>query len=271
MAGSRRGFGSMSEEKQREIARKGGQAGHAKGTAHKFTPEEAREAGRKGGMAVSRDREHMAAIARGGRRDEKGQRDQQRERGGRSGRTDEAGGADEAQRTQGDGDRPQERNTPAEGAQTATELLRTDHERVKGLFQEYERADDEELDQKESLAQKAFTELDIHTRIEEELFYPAVREQTGEVGQELVDEGLEEHQAVKELIAELRSMSLTDDEDDDYDGKFQDLLDNVLHHAEEEETEMFPLVEEKMGDSLEYLGAEMAERKRQLISSAQVS
>ena len=56
----------MSEDKQREIASKGGKAAHAKGTAHEFTPEEAREAGRKGGMVVSQNREHMAAIGREG-------------------------------------------------------------------------------------------------------------------------------------------------------------------------------------------------------------
>lgn len=65
---SRRGFASMDREKQREIASKGGKAAHAKGTAHEFTPEEAREAGRKGGMVVSQNREHMAAIGREGGR-----------------------------------------------------------------------------------------------------------------------------------------------------------------------------------------------------------
>lgn len=67
MANTRsRGFASMDEAKQREIASKGGKAAHAKGTAHRFTPDEAREAGRKGGLAVSRDRQHMAAIGREG-------------------------------------------------------------------------------------------------------------------------------------------------------------------------------------------------------------
>ena len=56
----------MSPEKQREIASKGGRAAHAKGTAHEFDSNEARAAGRKGGMAVSRNREHMAAIGRRG-------------------------------------------------------------------------------------------------------------------------------------------------------------------------------------------------------------
>ena len=63
---SARGFASMDRSKQREIASKGGKAAHAKGTAHEFDSGEAREAGRKGGMAVSRNREHMAAIGRRG-------------------------------------------------------------------------------------------------------------------------------------------------------------------------------------------------------------
>ncbi|MBD6616777.1 stress-induced protein [Komarekiella sp. 'clone 1'] len=63
---SKRGFASMDEDKQREIASKGGQAAHEKGTAHEFTSEEAREAGQKGGEAVSQDREHMAEIGREG-------------------------------------------------------------------------------------------------------------------------------------------------------------------------------------------------------------
>jgi general stress protein YciG len=59
---SNRGFASMDRDKQKEIASKGGKAAHAKGTAHEFDSGEAREAGRKGGVAVSRNREHMAAI-----------------------------------------------------------------------------------------------------------------------------------------------------------------------------------------------------------------
>lgn len=63
---SNRGFASMDRSKQREIASKGGRAAHAKGTAHEFNSNEARDAGRKGGVAVSRNREHMAAIGRKG-------------------------------------------------------------------------------------------------------------------------------------------------------------------------------------------------------------
>src|SRR5258707_4750851 len=63
---SKRGFASMDSSKQREIASKGGRAAHAKGTAHEFTSDEARVAGRKGGEAVSRDRQHMSNIGREG-------------------------------------------------------------------------------------------------------------------------------------------------------------------------------------------------------------
>ena len=66
MATSKRGFASMDPTKQREIASKGGRAAHAKGTAHEFTSDEARTAGRKGGEAVSRDRAHMSASGREG-------------------------------------------------------------------------------------------------------------------------------------------------------------------------------------------------------------
>jgi general stress protein YciG len=64
--GRSRGFAAMDREKQRQIASMGGRAAHEKGTAHEFTSEEAREAGRKGGEVVSQNREHMAAIGRKG-------------------------------------------------------------------------------------------------------------------------------------------------------------------------------------------------------------
>jgi general stress protein YciG len=238
MPGSnKRGFGSMNQDKQRAIARKGGQAGHAKGTAHEFTSEEAREAGRKGGETVSRDREHMAEIARKGNR---------------------AGMSPRAR---------QSRRKRTETDVTATEILRADHERVKGLFHDYDTADDEDLDTRRSIAHTVFRELEVHAKIEEDIFYPAIRKRLGDQGEELVDEAVEEHSTVKELIEELRTMS---PEDEDYNDKFQDVIDNVLHHAEEEESEMLPLAEEKMGDAIQALGIEMAERKRQLMSTEQV-
>jgi general stress protein YciG len=89
MATSKRGFASMDAAKQREIASKGGRAAHSKGTAHEFTSDEARVAGRKGGEAVSRDRAHMAAIGREGGHS-RGARARAAATGGNSGNTDVA-------------------------------------------------------------------------------------------------------------------------------------------------------------------------------------
>ena len=82
---SRRGFAGMDAAKQREISSKGGKAAHEKGTAHEFTTDEAREAGRKGGQRVSQDRQHMAQIGREGGRSrgaERQKRDQPVPQGG---------------------------------------------------------------------------------------------------------------------------------------------------------------------------------------------
>ncbi len=92
---SNRGFASMDEDKQREIAARGGRAAHESGNAHEFSSEEAREAGRKGGEAVSQDRQHMADIGlEGGQNSHgggnqggnQGGRQQQQERGGNNNR-----------------------------------------------------------------------------------------------------------------------------------------------------------------------------------------
>jgi general stress protein YciG len=79
---AKRGFAAMDENQQREIASKGGQAAHQKGTAHEFDSEEARRAGQKGGEVVSRNREHMADIGRkGGESRQSASRAAQAERG----------------------------------------------------------------------------------------------------------------------------------------------------------------------------------------------
>ena len=89
---SNRGFASMDPGKQREIASKGGRAAHAKGTAHEFNSDEARDAGRKGGQAVSRNREHMAAIGRRGGEARGNARRQAAQGGGSGGNRNPRGG-----------------------------------------------------------------------------------------------------------------------------------------------------------------------------------
>ena len=84
---SNRGFASMNADRQREIARKGGKAAHEKGTAHEFTPDEARAAGRKGGERVSTDRHHMSRIGRMGGKQSAGRRQSLRQTGAFPGTT----------------------------------------------------------------------------------------------------------------------------------------------------------------------------------------
>jgi uncharacterized protein len=90
---SNRGFASMDPELQREIARKGGKAAHEAGTAHEFNSDEAREAGRKGGEAVSKDRQHMADIGAEGGRNSRGggSNTSERRSGDRSGNEEDRG------------------------------------------------------------------------------------------------------------------------------------------------------------------------------------
>jgi hypothetical protein len=97
-----RGFASMNAERQREIARKGGKAAHEKGTAHEFTSDEARAAGRKGGERVSADRSHMSRIGRLGGRSSAGRRQQGRSPEGFPG---QAGGDEGSRSAPDDADR----------------------------------------------------------------------------------------------------------------------------------------------------------------------
>jgi hemerythrin-like domain-containing protein len=141
----------------------------------------------------------------------------------------------------------------------AIALLKADHQRVRDLFSQYEAADN--VESKRSLADQVFTELDMHAQLEENVFYPAVNEETDE-GPELVKESLSEHEMVKNLIQELRGMAHDTDE---FDAKFQELMDNVEHHVAEEEAAMFPLAEQELSEDLDEMMAEMQELKADLL------
>jgi hemerythrin superfamily protein len=146
----------------------------------------------------------------------------------------------------------------------AIEMLKADHEKVKELFRQYEAAGDRAYQKKKSIAEEVFTEITVHSSLEEELFYPAVKAETDKQGQELVAEAVEEHHVVAMLIEELKAL---DPKDERYDAKFSVLMDNVEHHIEEEEDELFPEAEDVLGDAIEDLGAQMKERKGQLMAS----
>jgi len=146
----------------------------------------------------------------------------------------------------------------------AIEMLRADHEKVKELFRKYEAAGDRAYQQKKRIAEEVFAEITVHSTLEEELFYPAVKAETDKQGQELVAESVEEHHVVAMLIEELKAL---DPKDERYDAKFTVLMENVEHHIEEEEDELFPEAEDVLGDGIDELGAQMKERKDQLTAS----
>lgn len=146
------------------------------------------------------------------------------------------------------------------------EILKEDHDKVKQLFEKFEAA--EESTEKEEIVKQAIMELKVHTSIEEEIFYPAAREKLAagdEANEDLLDEALEEHHAVKLLIEELNDMSA---ETERYDAKFTVLAENVKHHIKEEESELFPQIEGSDNDWQE-IGQKLMDRKQELQAKMQ--
>ena len=140
---------------------------------------------------------------------------------------------------------------------SAIDLLEEDHRQVEDLFDEYEKVED--VSEKEQLALKICMALQVHTRIEEEIFYPAARETIEKP--ELIDEAIVEHASAKQLISEIEDMEPGEEL---YDAKVKVLQEQVLHHVEEEEGELFPQVEASELN-LEAVGKKMAERKAALL------
>ena len=120
----------------------------------------------------------------------------------------------------------------------ALELLTADHNRVRGLFSRFQAAEGKDDAEAARLATTIFEELKVHTEIEEQVFYPAVSDCNEEL-HDLVAEGIEEHHVVDSLMAEAKGLSSSDDA---WAAKLKVLIENVEHHAEEEEQELFPLV-----------------------------
>jgi hemerythrin superfamily protein len=140
---------------------------------------------------------------------------------------------------------------------SATQMIRQDHKKVEGLFKKFEQTNGAQA--KRRLAENAMAELEVHAALEEEIFYPAVKREVDEDGS-MVQEAIEEHQTVKQLISELKGMEEANDE---FESQFSQLMENVQHHVEEEENEMLPKVEESELD-LNSLGAQMMQRKQQM-------
>ena len=140
----------------------------------------------------------------------------------------------------------------------ALALLKADHDLVEGLFDKFEKAGTDK--QKDALAEQICSELTIHAQIEEEIFYPAVREAIDE--EDLMDEADVEHASAMELIEQIEDSQAGEDK---FDAKVMVLGEYIRHHVKEEESEMFPKVR-KADLDLKQLGSEMAARKAELQS-----
>ena len=146
----------------------------------------------------------------------------------------------------------------------ACELLDADHIAVKHLFVEYARlavapdAASTSADRK-ALAMKICDELTVHAQIEEEIFYPALRDATSDAAK-LLDEAQAEHQEAKQMIARLRSMGQADA---GMDALVAELNGAIEHHVKEERDELFPKAR-SCGLDLDALGARLRERQQEL-------
>jgi hemerythrin-like domain-containing protein len=138
--------------------------------------------------------------------------------------------------------------------QDAIRLLTTDHRTVDRLLTQA-RTD-------ASAVEQIRVELEAHSTVEEEIFYPAVRKALKDKGREMVDEAVEEHNEVREVLDQMEGM---DAEDDDYAAKLEDLKQKIQHHVKEEEGEMFPQARQALSrEELMELGSEMDARKQEL-------
>lgn len=151
--------------------------------------------------------------------------------------------------------------TKQNDANDAIAMLIADHKKVKSLFEQFESLSDRSKVSKKKIADQICTELQIHAEIEEQIFYPAVRAAIKD--DDLMDEALVEHASAKDLIAQITEI---DPGDELYDAKIKVLSEQIEHHVEEEEGDMFPKVR-KAGIDLADLGAQMMTLKESLGAS----
>lgn len=139
-------------------------------------------------------------------------------------------------------------------------MLKDDHKSVKRLFREFKKEKDTKA--KRAIVETALVELEVHTKLEEEIFYPAVRKE-GHMA-DMMEEAEDEHHVVDVLAKEIKRLAPSDP---DYNAKFTVLTENVEHHIKEEEEEMFVEAKRLGKDDLARLGARMEIRKAKLLKS----
>src|SRR6185312_16756450 len=148
----------------------------------------------------------------------------------------------------------------------AIKMLMADHRKVEDLFVQYESAKDAHDESRKDIATKICNELTIHASIEEEIFYPWLREALDEDDMEMVEEAQVEHDGARDLIAQIED---TPEVDSVFDAKVKVLSEYIKHHVKEEEHEIFPSVAEER-ETLEELGQQMQARKVELKDELQI-
>ena len=147
-------------------------------------------------------------------------------------------------------------------ARDAVDVLMDDHRSVQKLFRDFEQLDRDDDDAVGAVVERAIAELQVHSMLEEELFYPAVRAQVeDDESEDLLNEAEVEHEAVDELIAKLQEL---DAGDAMYRAYFTVLSEYVKHHVKEEEKALFPHVRKLRDLDLAQLGRDMESRREEL-------
>ncbi len=203
------GFASMDQAHQREIASHGGRIAHEKGVAHEFTPEEAREAGRKGGRAISRDRAHMAAIGRLG--------------------------------AKAKAERNRNRMLQSFDPEAVFNRFREDHATIKGLIERiaYETGD------RQAVCAKVFPELrkaiENHSQFDKHYLCSTLNRNPRLT--EVARETLAQHDRMDRLVGRFDTAP---PDEEGFQSLFNDLREEVMTHLEKEESSTFQLMREHL-------------------------
>ena len=155
--------------------------------------------------------------------------------------------------------RPETQSQPHD----AMAMLKADHQRVNDLFQQYEQNRDPQG--RQQLIAQVLPALELRMLLEDTVFYPAWAEETDEEGEALIEDALQDHQRVRDLMGELQAC---DPEDVEFDLLFHELLEFVLAQMSQEERALFPQAQAQLAKTMESLTAEMQDIRQAILASS---
>ena len=154
---------------------------------------------------------------------------------------------------------PETKNQPED----AIALLQADHQRIKDLFHQYEQSRDPQG--RQELVAQVLPALELRMLLEDTVFYPAWAEETDEEGEALIEDALQDHQRVRDLMGELQAC---DPEDGEFDLLFHELMESVLAQMSHEERALFPQAQAQLANTMESLTAEMQDIRQDILASS---